>query len=281
MSRLSLSSLNRAALSAKEGYWWINAAGIALSLLIAKMSLSAYGFEDLDKALICVTCQAVAIVMAILARRALTGQMVFEGLLAGAAAGGCSWWASHGLALAWAKGGDPANDWMVFFLTALEPGIFLLAEHVKEGRQTLRTAQEKADREEAEALAAARAKDEAYRQKSALPGDTRQGGEGATVTRLKQVESARLPAGAADIITAGRLASDPSVEELPPMTAPDHSAGTFANAEAHARHLITVEGVRHRNELARRVRGLSQYRAAQLLDELAPDWREKRRENKR
>jgi len=33
--------------------------------------------------------------------------------------------------------------------------------------------------------------------------------------------------------------------------------------------------VRHRNELARRARGLSTYKAAQLLDELAPGWRAK------
>lgn len=294
MASVDLSSINRAAFAAKEGYWWINLAGLALSLLIAKMSFSAYGssgFEgSLDKAWVCVTCQGLAIALAILARRALTGQMLPEGLAAAAAAGGCAWWASHGLALAWAKGGDPANGWMVFFLTALEPGIFLLAEHVKEGRQALRVAQERDDRETADALAAARAKDESYRAKPpAQPGDNRAVGERSTVTRLKLVETARLPvdqpgdAGEiaqlpgepGEVLTVARLAGDQPVEQLPRLTAPDHSAGTFKDAEAHARHLITVEGVRHRNELARRARGLSTYKAARLLDELAPGWREK------
>lgn len=289
MSAVDLSSINRAAMSAKEGYWWINTAGLALSLLIAKMSFGAYGAEAIDKAWICVTCQGLAIALAITARRALTGQMGFAALLAGAGAAGCAWWASHGLALAWAKGGDPANAWMVFFLTALEPGIFLLAEHVKEGRSALRAAQEKSDREEAEALAAARARDESYRAKSpAQPVDARAMGEGATVTRLKLVETARqpvdagdLPGEAGEVITAARLAGDQPVEELPALTAPKHtapkhSAGTFKDPEEHARHLITVEGVCHRNELARRARGLSQYKAAQLLDELSPGWRAKR-----
>lgn len=66
------------------------------------------------------------------------------------------------------------------------------------------------------------------------------------------------------------------VEELPALESPAHSAETFADAASHARHLITVESVRHRNELVRRVRGLSTYRATQLLDELAPDWRTKK-----
>lgn len=272
-------------MSAKEGYWWINLAGLALSLLIAKMSFGAYGASGiegaLDKAWICVTCQALAIALAILARRAFTGQMFPEGLVAGAAAAGCAWWASHGLALAWAKGGDPANEWMVFFLTALEPGLFLLAEQVKEGREALRVAQAAADRETAEALAVARAKDESYRSTPPVqPVDARAVGEGATVTRLKLVDTTRqpvetgdLPGEAGEIITAARLAGDQPVEELPALTAPDHSAGTFKDPDAHARHLISVEGVTKRNELARRVRGLTTYRATQLLDELSPGWR--------
>lgn len=69
---------------------------------------------------------------------------------------------------------------------------------------------------------------------------------------------------------------DLPVDQLPRLETPDHSAGTFADAEAHARHLITSEGVRHRNELARRVRGLSTYKATQLLNELAPGWQQKK-----
>jgi len=284
MTAVDLSSINRAAMSAKEGYWWINAAGLALSLLIAKMSFTAYGDAGVDKAWICVTCQAIAIAMAITARRALTGQMGLSALFAGGAALGCAWWASHGLALAWAEGGDPANAWMVFFLTALEPGIFLLAEHVKEGREALRTAQEKADREEAEALALARLKDEAAtanRSKpSGRPADARPVVEKATVTRLKLVETDRQPVDQPGEVSNrpadGRSSADQPVEELPQPVVPDHSQATFADPAAHARHLITVENVRHRNELARRVRGLTPYRATQLLDELAPGWRTKK-----
>lgn len=161
-SRIYLSSLNRAALGAKEGYWWINGIGFALSLLIAKMSFDAYEAAGApDNAWVCVTCQALAIALAVLARRALTAQMPLEGLAAGAGALGCSWWASHGLALAWATGADPANEWMVFFLTGIEPAIFLLAEHVREGREALRTAHEKEEAETAAELARIRERNSA------------------------------------------------------------------------------------------------------------------------
>lgn len=159
MSSVALSSLNRAALSAKEGYWWINGIALALSFVIARMSISAYwDAGDPNKALICVICQAMAIALAILARRALTGQMTLPGLAAGAGAAVCSWWASHGLALAW---GDDANIYMVFVLTALEPAIFLLAEHVREGRDVLRHAHAKDEEETAAELARIREKDSA------------------------------------------------------------------------------------------------------------------------
>lgn len=280
MASVSLSSINRAALSAKEGYWWINAAGLALSLLIAKMSFTAYGADLIDKAWVCITCQGLAIALAITARRALTAQMGFSAFVAGAGAAGCAWWASHGLALAWASGGDTANAWMVFFLTALEPGIFLLAEHVKEGREALRKAQEKADQEDAEALAVARAKDA---ETWAKPSANRATGEGATIHRLRAVENDRQPVDQPGEAveppapsTADRLVVDPSDDQpVDRPVEPEHSARTFADPDAHARHLITAENVRHRNELARRVRGLTTYRAAQLLDELAPGWRSK------
>lgn len=155
-----LSSLNRAASSAKEGYWWINAVALALSLLIAKMSFGAYAAAGApDNAWVCVTCQALAIVLAILARRALTAQMPVAGICAGLGALGCAWWTSHGLGLAWNQGGDEANGWMVFFLTALEPALFLLAEHVREGRQSLRVAHAQDEAETAAELARIRDRD--------------------------------------------------------------------------------------------------------------------------
>lgn len=157
---VSLSSINRAALSAKEGYWWINGIALALSLLIAAMSFSAYADAGAPmNAWVCVTCQALAIALAILARRAMTAQMPLAGLAAGVGALGCAWWASHGLALAWSQSGDPANVWMVFFLTALEPALFLLAEHVREGRDAIRVAHERDAAEQAAELARIRERD--------------------------------------------------------------------------------------------------------------------------
>lgn len=126
------------------------------------------------------------------------------------------------------------------------------------------------------------------------PGDARATGETARIYRLKPVETARqpvdqpgeaveagdksttaraagdlpadLPGEPGEVLTAARLAGEPAPQQ-------PHDAKTFANAEDHARHLISVEGVTKRNELARRVRGLTTYRATQLLDELSPGWR--------
>jgi len=160
--QVSLSSLNRAALAAREMYWWINGGAVVLSLVIAKMSISAYAaIGQTDKALLCVTCQLLGIVAAVLARRAFTAQMPIAGACVGVGALGCSWWASHGLALAWGVGGDVANSWMVFFLTAFEPGLFLFAEHIREGREALRVAQAKADAETEEELKRIRERDAA------------------------------------------------------------------------------------------------------------------------
>lgn len=160
---VSLSSLNRAALAAREMYWWINGIAVVLSLMIAKMSWGAYAAAKApDKALICITCQLLAIAAAVLARRAFTGQMPVMGFISAAGALGCAWWASHGLALAWATGGDTANSWMVFFLAAFEPLLFLVAEQIREGRQALRAAQAKADAETEEELKRIRERDAAH-----------------------------------------------------------------------------------------------------------------------
>ena len=154
VSTVDLSSINRAAMSAKEGYWWINGIAVALSLVIASMSWSAY--DDIgqpERALVCIVAQALAIALAILGRRALTGQMPFSAIAAAILAGGCAWWASHGLALAWYDDAERNGEPMVIFMAALEPALFLLAEHVKEGREALRAAHEKNERELAEELA--------------------------------------------------------------------------------------------------------------------------------
>jgi hypothetical protein len=162
MSTVALSSLNRAALAAKEGYLWINGIALALSAVIARMSWSAYALIDQhDRALVCITAQALAIALAILARRALTGQMPLAGMGGMLLAAGCAWWASHGLALAWYGDQERNSEPMVIFMAALEPCLFLLAEHVREGREALRAAHEKDEAETAAELARIRARDSA------------------------------------------------------------------------------------------------------------------------
>lgn len=281
MASVDLSSINRAAFAAKEGYGWIHFLALAYCVVIGLFSVVAWlGDGEPFRAAVCAGAQVLSIIMALVARRGFTGQMTVSALACVGIAFGFALWAAEGLAHAWSANGAQIEEWQVWFLTGSEPAIFLLIEHIKEGREALRRAQEQSDRETADALAAARLRDEANRQKPpAQPVDDRQTGETARIYRLKPVETARqpadLPGEPGEVITADRLAGDQPVEELPRMTAPDHSAGTFKDAEAHARHLITVEGVRHRNELARRARGLSTYKAARLLDELAPGWRAK------
>lgn len=140
---ITLDTIPRAVMGAKEGYWWINALAIGLTFVIAYMSVSAYAASGTpEKALVCVICQLIAIASAIIARRAITAGMPLAASVGGAFALGCAFWASHGLALAWDRGGDAQNGYMVFFLTALEPALFLLVEHVREGRSALRNAHE-------------------------------------------------------------------------------------------------------------------------------------------
>jgi len=159
MSKVSLSELPRAALAAREGYWWINGIAIALSLVIARMSWVAYAaLGQQDRALVCIVSQALAIALAILARRALTGEMPLAAVGAGGLAIGCAWWASHGLALAWYGDQNANSQPMVVFMAALEPALFLLAEHVREGRDPLRVAHAKAEADEAAELEAIRAR---------------------------------------------------------------------------------------------------------------------------
>ena len=61
------------------------------------------------------------------------------------------------MALAWYDDAERNGEPMVIFLAALEPALFLLAEHVKEGREALRAAHEKNERETADELAEIRA----------------------------------------------------------------------------------------------------------------------------
>jgi len=108
---------------------------------------------------------------------------------------------------------------------------------------------------------------ETARQPVDQPGEAVEAGDISTADRQVVDRPGDLPGEPGEVLTAARLAGETA----------EHDAKTFASAEAHARHLITVEGVSKRNELARRVRGLTTYRATQLLDELSPGWRVSKR----
>jgi len=153
-------SISRVSVDAKNGYWWINAVGIALTLTVAFMSIGAYNAAgEPSKAMLCVMAQIVAIAAAILARRSFTGHMPIAGIVVLVFAGGCAYWSSHGLALAWYGQADQLGVEVVF-LALLEPGLFLLAEHIKEGREALARKLAVEAAEAAAALASAKERDE-------------------------------------------------------------------------------------------------------------------------
>ena len=161
---VALSDLNRAALGGREQYGFVHWAAGCYVLVIGGYSVAAYidageGF----RAAMCAGAQLLAIVCAVLARRALTGQMALSALLCAIGALGCAWWAAQGLQHAWESNGSEINGYMVVFLAALEPGLFVLAEHIKEGREALRTAHMKAEQEQAEELARIRAREQRQR----------------------------------------------------------------------------------------------------------------------
>jgi hypothetical protein len=212
-----------------EAYWWINAIAIGLSLVIAGMSIGAYTQIGAPQmALVCVICQGLAIACAILGRRALTAEMPVAGALSILAALGCAWWASKGLALAWAQGGPAAEPWMVLFLAALEPGLFLLAEHVRDHRSARARAVEDAakaasaddahrrelERLQAEANAAAAASEAASRTALRPP----QPQPLADVVQLddRRPRSRRRTAVAAGVAAAASVVS-PAAAKLPPI----------------------------------------------------------------
>lgn len=280
MASVELSSLPRAALAAKEGYWWINGIAVALSLVIATMSWSAYeAIGQPERALVCIVAQALAIALAILGRRALTGQMPVSALAAALLAGGCAWWASHGLALAWYDDAGRNGEPMVIFLAALEPALFLLAEHVKEGREALRAAHEKNERELAEELAAIRGRSANAEPKRPANRPASQpfqpvvveGGRPAAEISQPASRSASHVAGAVAVsaTVAGVVADRPAeaVEFQPPQLKPAiHSEQTWASPEAHAAALL-ASGLSQRAVV--RQTGLSRYKVGQIAQHAA------------
>lgn len=264
MSAVDLSSINRAAMSAKEGYWWINGIAVALSLVIASMSWSAYGdIGQSERALVCIVAQALAIALAILGRRALTGQMPVSAVAAAILAGGCAWWASHGLALAWYGDAERNGEPMVIFMAALEPALFLLAEHIKEGRDALRAAHEKNERELAEELADIRSRS-ANQRPAGQPFQPVVVEGGRPASHVSQIGQSVAGAVAVSASVAGVAADRPAEAatfQPPRLESVSHSEQTFASAEAHAAHLLKA-GMSQR--AVSRQLGLSRYTVGQI-----------------
>lgn len=254
---VSLSDLPRAAMSAKEGYWWINGAALTLSVVVAHMSWSAYSADGHpDRALVCIVTQVLAITSAILARRALTGQMPIAAIAAAVLTAGCAWWASHGLALTWYGDADRNGEPMVIFIAALEPALFLLAEHIKEGRETLRTAYEKSERETAEELAAIRARQSVDRPpRQPFQPEVVEGGRSGQALAGVTAASVALAGGVTD------RAPEAVSFQPPNLPTVSHSEQTWANPEAHAKALL-AEGRSQRE--AARLTGLTRYMVGQI-----------------
>lgn len=149
----ALSELNRSALGGREQYGFVHVAAIGYVAIIGGFSVAAWCSENEPfRAAMCAGAQVLAIVFAILARRAMTGQMPLAALLSGVGCGGCAWWAAQGIQHAWQSNGTAINMPMVVFLAAVEPGLFLLAEHIREGREALREAFKRDEAEQAETL---------------------------------------------------------------------------------------------------------------------------------
>lgn len=267
-------TLDRAALGGEEGYRWIHAVGLAYCLVVGFFAVHAWIIEgEPFKAAICAGAQVLSIVCAILARRAFTGRMPWMGTIATVFAAGCAWWAAQGIAHAWSANGAPANPVMVFFLAALEPALFLIAEHVEEGRRTIRAAGRLAAERAAESRLAEQRLAEIRAQAEAAPPPPP-----APAAHAPQARPLTRSPGRSRL----RVVSEVAMGVAAMATAGGHAEAALVNPagqqaiDLQAREHIVAGGVRVRNELLRRTPGLTKTRAERLLDELAPGWREKR-----
>lgn len=160
---VALSELNRSALGGREHYEFVHVAAICYVVVIGGFSVAAWCNEgEPFRAAMCAGAQVLAIVFAILARRAMTGQMPVSAIFSAIGCLGCAWWAAQGIQHAWQTNGASVNMAMVVFLAAVEPALFLLAEHIREGREALRQAHKREEVDMAESLKAARERDRAH-----------------------------------------------------------------------------------------------------------------------
>jgi hypothetical protein len=189
--------------------------------------------------------------------------MPFSAIAAAILAGGCAWWASHGLALAWYDDAERNGEPMVIFMAALEPALFLLAEHVKEGREALRAAHEKNERELADELAEIRRRSANAEPKRPVSQPFRpevvEGGRSAS-----QIGQSVAGAVAVSATVAGVVADRPAEAasfQPPALEQVSHSQQTWASREAHAAALLK-SGLSQRAVV--RETGLSRYMVGQI-----------------
>ena len=226
--------VNRAALAKPESYGWIHAAAGAYVVAVGGFSVAAWVADgEPFRAILCAGAQALAIVCAILARRGFTGEMPAMGWLMVVVSGACAFWAAVGIEHAWESNGQHVETGMVAFLAALEPILFLSAEHIKEGREALREKARRDDAELAAALEAARAKDRQWGPRLATAGGV------AVATVAPAAESA--------------VAAPPSAAHPPPVAAIVSTNTGHPTARAHAMALMRDSPWMSRRAIARQV----------------------------
>lgn len=264
---IKLSNLNRAALGGQERYEPIHWAAFAYMALIALFSANAWVVSgEPFRAALCIGAQILSIVCAVLARRALTGEMPILGGVFLICTVGCSVWAGEGLRHAWEANGAESNPLMITFLMSLEPGIFVAAEHIKEGRAAIRTNHDMSAREQAEELARIRAKQDVD--------DERRRHE-----RDRPTVMERVAAGAG--VGVGVLAPGAAhADMLPVMThvAPTHERAVIVssyvghrNARAHLEALM-ASGVTARVELQAQIATVGQNIPISTVSRWAREW---------
>jgi len=162
---------NRAALTKPESYGWVHWLAGAYVVVVGAFAVVAWLDQgEPFRAVMCAGAQILAIVCAILARRAYTGQMPLVGSAMVAFTLGCAYWSALGIQHAWQSNGTDANWFMVGFLAALEPLLFLAAEHIKEGREALREQFKRDEAETKAALEAAQKRDQQWAPRLAAAG---------------------------------------------------------------------------------------------------------------
>jgi hypothetical protein len=257
-----------------DGFEWMHWIGGLYCVAVAIYSAGAYVYESLViRAIICVGAQALGIVLAVLALRAMrAGGKVFGGFLCLPAVA-CCMVAALGIEHAWAlQGGAPLPYVGALFIAAVELIVFLSVDHVAD----LQAAAKRRAADQAEADRQAKAisftdtiaRAEHQRAMERLAAET---AAKSTAVRSSEPDGRRMKAAAAAL--AAGVAST-----VAPFEAAETAGRTAGSAEDLAVRLIQ-SGVKSRAELVRRVASdsngaakITAYRASQLLDLHAPGW---------